>query len=191
MRRTLAVAALLMARLLTAPAAPAAAGTIRFVEGGAAAGARVVHHTRAFPGKYADVLGMFTAGGAAVAVGDYDGDGWDDLFVTDSAAGGRSHLLHNNGPDKSGHVTFTDVAEAAGVAGGNDPQAIVSDAIWFDADNDGREDLLVARFGTPILYRNLGGGRFKDVSAVSGLTKFGNTIAVIAFDYDNDGRLDL
>jgi len=190
-RRTLAVASLLVARLLTAPAAPAAAGTIRFVEGGAAAGARVVHHTRVFPGKYADVLGMFTAGGAAVAVGDYDGDGWDDLFVTDSAAGGRSHLLHNNGPDKSGHVTFTDVAEAAGVAGGNDPQAIVSDAIWFDADNDGREDLLVARFGTPILYRNLGGGHFKDVSAVSGLTKFGNTIAVIAFDYDNDGRLDL
>ena len=49
----------------------------------------------------------------------------------------------------------------------------------------------MARFGTPLLYRNLGGGRFADVTAGSGLTAFANTIAVIAFDYDGDGRLDL
>jgi hypothetical protein len=88
-------------------------------------------------------------------------------------------------------MTFTDVAEQAGVAGGNDPLSIVADAIWFDYDNDGREDLLVARFGTPLLYHNEGNGKFRDVSSVSGLNKFGNTIAVIAFDYDNDGLLDL
>jgi hypothetical protein len=168
-----------------------AASPLRFEEIGAAAEARITHHTRMFPGKYAGVLGMFTSGGAAVAVGDYNNDGREDLFVTDSSEGGRNHLLHNNGPGKDGHITFTDVAEAAGVAGGNDHLSIVADALWFDYDNDGWEDLLIARFGTPILYHNERNGKFRDVTAGSGLDKFANTIAVIAFDYDNDGRLDL
>jgi hypothetical protein len=158
----------------------------RFEEIGSKAGVRVTHHTRQFRGKTADVLHMFTDGGAAVAVGDYDNDGLEDIFVTDSDAGKPNHLFHNNGD-----LTFTDVAEKAGVAGGNDPQSIVSDALWFDYDNDGKLDLLIARFGTPILYHNEGNGKFKDVTATSGLNKFGNTIAVIAFDYDNDGYLDL
>jgi hypothetical protein len=159
---------------------------IRFTEISAKAGIAPHHHTRRFKGPYADVLRMFTSGGAAAAVGDYDGDGFDDIFVTDSDAGRPNHLYHNNG-----NMTFTDVAEQAGVAGGNDPLSIVSDAIFFDYDNDGREDLLVARFGTPILYHNEGNGKFRDVTATSGFTKFGNTIAVIAFDYDNDGLLDV
>jgi hypothetical protein len=159
---------------------------IRFDEIGAKAGVRVQHHTRKFRGKNAEVLRMFTSGGAAVAVGDYDNDGLEDIFVTDSDAGKPNHLFHNNGD-----LTFTDVAVKAGVAGGNDPLSVVSDALWFDYDNDGKLDLLIARFGTPILYHNEGNGKFKDVSATSGLNKFGNTIAVIAFDYDNDGYLDL
>jgi hypothetical protein len=159
---------------------------IRFQEIAEKAGVHAEHHTHAFNGPYAEVLEMFTSGGASVAVGDYDGDGLDDLFVTDSATGKPLHLFHNNGD-----MTFTDVAVAAGVAGGNDPNTIVSDALWFDYDNDGREDLLVARFGTPLLYHNEGNGKFKDVTKTSGLNKFGNTIAVIAFDYDNDGYLDL
>lgn len=158
----------------------------RFEEIGAKAGIRVTHHTRSFHGKNAQVLHMFTSGGAAVAVGDYDNDGFEDIFVTDSDAGKPNHLFHNNGD-----LTFTDVAEKAGVAGGNDPSSIVSDALWFDYDNDGKLDLLIARFGTPILYHNEGNGKFKDVTAAAGLNKFGNTIAVIAFDYDNDGNLDL
>jgi len=178
-------------------AAPAAAGApqgtvsngkaaIRFEEIGARASARMIHHTRRFHGPKADILEMFTSGGAAVAVGDYDNDGYDDLFVTDSDAGRTCHLLHNNGD-----LTFTDVTAEAGVGKGNDEHSIVSDALWFDYDNDGRLDLLVARFGTPILYHNEGNGKFRDVTAQSGLNKFGNTIAVIAFDYDNDGYLDL
>jgi hypothetical protein len=135
---------------------------------------------------YADVLRMFTSTGAAAAVGDYDNDGFDEIFVTDSDTGKPNHLYHNNG-----NMTFTDVAEKVGVAGGNDPFSIVSDALWLDYDNDGREDLLVARFGTPILYHNEGNGRLTDVTASSGLNRFCNTIAVIAFDYDNDGYLDL
>jgi len=177
--------------LFLIPLAAASGATIRFEEVGAAAGARLTHHTRVFPGKYAGVLGMFTSGGASVAVADYDNDGWEDLFVTDSGEGRPNHLLHNNGPGKSGRITFTDVAVQAGVAGGNDARSIVSDALWFDYDNDGWEDLLVVRFGTPILYHNERNGKFKDVTAASGLTKFGNSLAAIAFDYDNDGRLDL
>ena len=159
---------------------------IRFSEMSAKAEVRAMHHTRRFNGPYADVLRMFTSGGAAAAAGDYDNDGFEDIFVTDSDAGKLNHLYHNNG-----NLTFTDVAVKAGVAGGNDPLSVVSDALWFDYDNDGRQDLIVARFGTPLLYHNEGNGRFKDVSAGSGLNKFGNTIAVIAFDYDNDGFLDL
>jgi hypothetical protein len=159
---------------------------IRFEEISKQAGVRVQHHTRHFQGKTGDVLHMFTAGGSAVAVGDYDNDGFDDIFATDSDTGKPNHLFHNNG-----NMTFTDVAVKAGVAGGNDPLSVVSDALWFDYDNDGKLDLLIARFGTPILYHNEGNGKFKDVSATSGLNKFGNTIAVIAFDYDNDGYPDL
>ena len=161
-------------------------GTISFTEIGANSGVRSIHRTRRFPGASGDVLRMFTSGGAAVAVGDYDNDGLDDLFVTDSDAGRLNHLFHNDGG-----LRFTDKAQQAGVAGGNDQQSIVSDALWFDYDNDGWRDLLIVRFGTPILYHNERNGTFKDVSESSGLNKFGNTIAAIAFDYDNDGNLDL
>ena len=90
------------------------AASIRFEEISAKSGIRVTHHTRNFHGKKADVLHMFTSGGAAVAIGDYDNDGYEDIFITDSDAGRPNHLFHNNGD-----MTFTDVAEQAGVAGGN------------------------------------------------------------------------
>jgi hypothetical protein len=180
--------ALTLCLTVSASVAPGTVGAAnpRFEDITAKTGINIRHHTRTFSGKNGDVLRMFTSGGAAVAVGDYDNDGYEDLFITDSELGKPNHLFHNNGD-----LTFTDVAQEAGVAGGNDSNAIVSDAIWFDYDNDGLLDLLVARFGTPILYHNEGHGRFKDVTAKSGLNKFANTIAVIAFDYDNDGKPDL
>lgn len=186
---TITFSAALVLCLFAAPQAvaqrPSGSG-LRFEDITSKAGINIRHHTRTYHGKNADVLRMFTAGGAAVAVGDYDNDGYEDLFITDSENGKPNHLFHNNHDG-----TFTDVAQEAGVAGGNDTSNIVSDAIWFDYDNDGLIDLLVARFGTPILYHNEGHGKFRDVTANSGLNKFGNTIAVIAFDYDNDGYLDL
>ena len=105
--------------LLTGNSATDAIGTIRFEEIGAKAGVRHLHHTRKFSGKSADVLGMFTSGGSAVAVGDYDNDGFDDLFVTDSDTGQPNRLYRNNGDG-----TFADVTDPAGVAGGNDPLSI-------------------------------------------------------------------
>jgi hypothetical protein len=179
---------LLLALTVSAARRPAldTAAPIRFEEIAAAAGVRAVHHTRTFKGPHADVLGMFTAGGAAVAAADYDNDGFEDLFVTDSEEGMRSRLFHNDGGRR-----FSDVTERAGVGGGNDARSIVADALWFDYDNDGWRDLLTVRFGTPLLYRNEGNGRFTDVSSRAGLTTFANSIAAIAFDYDNDGRLDL
>ncbi len=176
-----------------APARP----NIRFEEIGEAAGVRFVHSTRDFGERHkAQVLEMFTEGGAAAAVGDFNNDGFDDLFVVDSGEDKRHHLMRNDGPGAGGIVTFTDVTEQAGVGGGNDATSICADALWLDYDNDGQLDLLVGRFGTPILYRNQGPGKngkhaFVDVSAAAGLTKFGNTLAMIAFDYDNDGWLDL
>src|SRR6267142_1465969 len=82
---------------------------IRFAEIAAKAGAQPTHHTRVFPGKNGDVLRMFTSGGSAVAVGDYDNDGFEDVFVTDSDKGRTSHLYHNNG-----NLTFSEVTESAG-----------------------------------------------------------------------------
>ena len=129
---------------------------IRFEEVGAAAGVDFVHSTRSFGERHkAQVLEMFTTGGAAVAVGDFDGDGYEDLFLTDSGEGKPNHLLRNLYGD-TGTLRFEDVAAAAGVAGGNDAHSIVADGLWVDFDDDGRLDLLVSRFGTPLLYRNLG-----------------------------------
>jgi hypothetical protein len=187
MRLALAgISAALVATAASTPGRAAQSASITFDQIAAKAGVEFTHRTRVFKGTSGDVLRMFTSGGAAVAVGDFDNDGFDDMFITDSAEGATSRLFRNNG-----NMTFTDVTAKAGVGGGNDPLSIVADAMWFDYDNDGWRDLLVARFGTPILYHNEKNGTFKDVSASTGLNKFGNTIAVMAFDYDNDGRLDL
>jgi hypothetical protein len=150
-----------------------------------------------------------TAGGygQGVAVGDYDGDGFPDIYVTQY---GRSILYHNNGDG-----TFTDVTEKAGVAA----PGWSSSAVWFDYDNDGRLDLFVCRFVdfdksknlpcaagdspgyciprlykpmTSWLFQNNGDGTFTDVSKASGIANFlGKAWGVVATDINNDGRMDL
>jgi hypothetical protein len=145
--------------------------------------------------------------GMGVAVGDYDGDGFPDLYVTQC---GRNILYRNNG-----NGTFTDVTEHAGVAA----PGWSSSAVWFDYDNDGRLDLFVCQFaefdkslscgvdsdGThhycipriyaprpSWLFHNNGDGTFTDVSQESGIAAhLGKAWGAVATDINNDGRMDL
>src|SRR2546425_470951 len=144
--------------------------------------------------------------GMGVAVGDYDNDGYPDLFVTSY---GKNVLYHNNGDG-----TFSDVTAKAGVAGGGWSVS----AGFFDYNNDGLLDLFVTRYmewdadhnkicggdwhtycppsvfpaTTCLLYRNRGDGTFEDVSARAGFTaKKGRALGVAFADYDGDGFTDI
>ena len=184
-----AVALLASAWLAALPAAgeePARATDSWFEECSAAAGVAHKHTNRSFKNPYAHIMEGYTALGAAVAAADFDGDGREDLFVTDSQDGAKNRLYRNNGD-----FTFTEVAAKAGVAEGNDAANASADALWFDGDNDGDQDLLVVRFGHNLLYRNRGDGSFEEVTARAGLERYLNCIVAIAFDYDLDGDLDL
>lgn len=152
--------------------------TARFTDVTAAAGLTYAH-------GYRDELltdARLVAGG--VAVGDYDGDGWLDLFAVQGDRG--PDLLFRN----QGDGTFAEVGAAAGIARtgrrGTGP-------IFADVDGDGWLDLLVLGFdGTPpILYRNRGNGTFTDVTARSGLAGVGDGIGAAFGDIDADGDLDL
>jgi hypothetical protein len=151
-----------------------------------------------------------TSYGMGTAVGDYDNDGWDDLYVT--AVLGPSHLFHNRG-----NGTFEEVAEKAGV---RNSQRFGTSAAWLDYNKDGKLDLLVCDYVKynsvkddlpcyfkehirsycipfayqaegPRLYRNDGGGRFTDVSKAAGVDKSGKSLAVGVADVDRDSWPDV
>jgi len=164
-------------------------------------------------GTFIDVTeqaGLADAGdsnyGMGVAVGDYDNDGFPDIYVTSF---GKNILYHNNGDG-----TFTDVTAKAGVAAGGWSVS----AGFFDYDNDGRLDLFVTRYLdwnmeksktcgsekptycppgefpaiTNILYHNRGDGTFENVSVASGIAaKKGHGLGVAFADYDGDGFTDI
>ena len=182
-----AILASLLGTLLTiGTLAHPAAETAGFEDITAKAGVAHKHTNRSFRNPYAHIMEGYTALGAAAAVADFNGDGFEDIFVTDSKDGGKNHLYRNNGD-----LTFTDVAAQAGVADGNDAENASADALWFDFNNDGRPDLFVVRFGHSRLFENLGGGKFRDVTARAGLGRYSNAITAVAFDYDGDSDLDL
>ena len=143
-----------------------------------------------------------------VAVGDYDNDGFDDLYV---AGYGHGTLYHNNGDG-----TFTDVTAAAGVAG----SGWMTSVAWVDYDNDGRLDLVIARYmqwdfddifcGRPgkdgyrsychpdifkpesvLLFHNDGNARFTEVSHQAGIDKPAKGLGLAIADYDHDGFMDI
>jgi len=142
-----------------------------------------------------------------VAVGDYDNDGDEDLYVTGF---GGNHLYHNNGDG-----TFTDVTRESGTGG----SGWSTSAAWVDLDNDGRLDLVVLRYLqwdfsdiwcgehregyraychpdlfpaiAPLVYHNDGNGHFTEVSTKVGLDKPGKGLDVALADYDRDGHIDL
>ncbi|MGB2634790.1 MAG: CRTAC1 family protein [Candidatus Acidiferrum sp.] len=176
---------------------------------------RLFHNNR--DGTFTDVTekaGLAGIGyGSGVAVGDYDNDGWPDLFVANVTG---NQLFHNNGDG-----TFTDVTAKAGVGGAklNGKKMWSVGAGWFDYNNDGLLDLFVVnycvwevnkdpycrvkegvrgfchpKYYAPThntLYRNNGDGTFTDVSEETGIAKqFGKGMSVTFADYDGDGYLD-
>jgi enediyne biosynthesis protein E4 len=164
-------------------------------------------------GTFTDVTSKaglaITMFGMGVAVGDYDNDGHDDIFVT---ALGQSHLFHNNG-----NGTFTDVTKTAGMWG---PNEFSTSAAWVDYDRDGKLDLVIANYvqwslptdiyctldgahksyctpesykGTSIrLWHNLGGGKFEDATQKSGMgDPTSKSLGLAILDYNNDGWPDI
>lgn len=125
--------------------------------------------------------------GAAVSVSDVDGDGRPDLYLTSSRQGTSNALFVQTAEGR-----FVDRAEEAGLARLNEPGSGVSThSVWADMDNDGDEDLFLAKWGRPRLFRNDGGLRFTDVTADSGLPAWTNANCAVWFDADHDGLVDL
>ena len=146
--------------------------------------------------------------GMGVAVGDYDNDGWPDIFVTSYG----DCILYKNNRDG----TFTDVTKKAGLQ----TSGWTTSAVWFDYDNDGRLDLFVCSFvdygktehlscgdnklgrhyyciprafrGTAsFLYHNNGDGTFTQIKGTDIDKAMGKGLGVVATDINNDGRMDL
>jgi enediyne biosynthesis protein E4 len=164
-------------------------------------------------GTFSDVTEKAGVGGAyfgmGVAVGDYDNDGWPDIFVTSY---GKCILYKNNHDG-----TFTDLAERAGVV----TPGWTTSAVWFDYDNDGKLDLFVCSFvdysgvrklacgnnqigknyycvprlfnpSASFLYHNNGDGTFTEASKGTAIAKaLGKGLGVVATDINNDGWMDL
>ncbi len=162
-------------------------------------------------GTFEDVTEKAGLAGAGydmgVAVGDYDNDGYEDLYVTGY---GGNHLYHNNGAGK-----FVDVTEASGTGG----SGWSTSAAWVDLDNDGRLDLVVLRYLkwdfadlwcgehregyraychpdhfqpiAPLVYHNDGNGHFTEVASKIGLDIPGKGLGIAIADYDRDGHTDV
>ena len=153
----------------------------------AAAGIHFVHRRPSFDPKISNIEPHVAALGASVSVADFDGDGFPDLYFTNSRFGGPNALYHNKGDG-----SFEEVAASAGLADLNRPgEGVSMGSIWGDFDNDGREDLLVYRYGYLALFKNLDGHHFQDVTESAGLRRWMNSNGAIWIDYDRDGLLDL
>jgi hypothetical protein len=156
-------------------------------DGTASAGINFVHRRPTFDPKIAGIEPHVAALGASVSVADFDGDGKPDLYFTNSRFGEPNALYRNRGDG-----TFEDVGGSTGVADLNrSGEGVSMGGVWGDIDNDGREDLLVYRYGYPALFRNVDGTRFEDVTAQAGLRRWVNSNGAIWLDYDRDGLLDL
>jgi hypothetical protein len=191
--RLLIVSGFVASILASASTSSNETSAVRYVDVTGPSGLRFQHRNSATASKF--LIETMTGG---VAVLDYDGDGWLDVFFvngarlkenqTDSETLDKSapefwnRLFHNNHDG-----TFTDVTRKAGVQG----KGYGMGAAAGDYDNDGDCDLFVTNYGGSILYRNNGDGTFSDVTAQAKLIADGWATSAGFFDYDNDGDLDL
>lgn len=151
------------------------------------AGINFRHLCPVIDSKVKNIAPQIASMGASVSIIDYDKDGWDDIYFTNSRDGSKNALYHNL---KNGK--FEDVASQLGIADVNKEGTGVSmGAVWGDFDNDGYDDLFLYKWGKPELFHNEGGKGFADVTAGSGLPAWVNANSAIWFDFNNDGRLDL
>jgi hypothetical protein len=190
-RATPGILALLSSGLLAA-ASPPAFDPVAFEEVAQQRGLRFVTYSGRTARKHQPETMV-----AGVALVDYDGDGWLDVYVVN---GGELPAARKTGPAQwnrlfrnEGRGHFTDVTERAGVAGLGYDLGVAT----ADYDNDGDTDIFVAGLRRNTLFRNNGDGTFVDVTEAAGLARpdprYGTLWAVAAafIDYDRDGRLDL
>ena len=164
-----------------------------FVDISENAGVPFVHRASATPKKF-----LLETMGSGVALLDYDGDGFLDVYLLNGARL-TPGMVPGSIPEKStpeywnrlyrnnGNGTFSDTTEAAGMAG----RGYAMGVAVGDYDNDGRPDLYVTNYPSNQLFRNQGDGTFRDVTATAGVSGGGWSSSAGFFDYDRDGDLDL
>jgi hypothetical protein len=174
-------------RLSASPAAALSRYGFRLQEAAKGSGIEFIHQAPKLDPKLDHIMPQVASMGAAVSVADYDRDGWQDLYVTNSGEGSMNCLYRNKGDG-----TFKDVAPELGIADLNRRETGVSmGAVWGDYDNDGFEDLFIYKWGRPELFHNDGGRGFTRVTEKAGFPSWVNANTALWFDYDRDGKVDL
>lgn len=145
-----------------------------------------VHRRPIVDEKLHHILPQIASMGASVSVADFNRDGLQDFYLTNSEFGTNNALYKN-----FGNGTFINVASEVGLAGLNTAEFGASmGSVWGDYNNDGYEDLFVYRWGEPVLYKNNGGENFTIVEN-AGFPEYVNANTSTWLDYNNDGLLDL
>ncbi|MFB6230688.1 MAG: CRTAC1 family protein [Salinibacter sp.] len=146
------------------------------------------HHAPNLDSSLSHIMPEVAQIGASVSVADYDGDGYSDLYVTNSKYGTENALYRNQGDG-----TFTNVAPELGLANVNQRGTGTSmGSVWGDYDNDGDEDLFLYKWGQCMLFRNEDGTGFTQVTDhLKGLPDWMNAGTAIWLDANQDGFLDL
>jgi enediyne biosynthesis protein E4 len=159
----------------------------RLEEVAKASGINFTHRAPELDPRLNHIMLQVASMGAAVSVVDFDRDGWQDLYVTNSGEGSPNSLYRNQGDG-----SFSDVAQSLGIADVNRAETGVSmGAVWGDYDGDGYDDLFLYKWGRPELFHNDGGRAFTRATEKAGLPLWANANTAVWFDYDADGRLDL
>ena len=137
--------------------------------------------------KVKNIAPQIASMGASVSIVDFDNDGWNDIYFTNSKTGSLNALYHNLHNGK-----FENVAAAMGLADLNEKGTGSSmGAVWADYDNDGYKDLLLYKWGRPELFHNIDGKKFVNVTDGSGLPQWVNSNCAIWFDFNYDGLPDI